>query len=127
MIQRAHKRAGDHDQKMSVDGPATAGRRGVLTFLSVGGMALVGGLAGVFQTAEPASAGLASPCCSLASNTRCSGRCHNYTCPSGYYKRYWWCTAGVRPIGCGECQKGSGTCWEGTSFACSTWWDDNAC
>jgi len=105
-----------------------ARRRGVLKVFGAGGMALVGGLAGVFGTAEPAAAtGLPSPCCHLASGTRCGGRCERYTCPARYVKRLWWCTAGARFIGCGECQMGSGTCWEGTSYVCSTWWDDGAC
>lgn len=102
-------------------------RRGIMKIIGRGGVALVAGLAGVMSTSQPAAAGLASPCCHLASNTKCAGRCYNYTCPSGRYKRYWWCSAGTRIIGCGECQKNSADCWGGGTYYCSTWWDDGAC
>ncbi|OHX05846.1 hypothetical protein BFV98_24055 [Micromonospora sp. WMMB235] len=103
----------------------TDGRRGVLKFFGRGGLAIVAGLSGVFAASRPAAAGLASPCCSLASNTRCSGCDERFSCSKGY-KRYWWCQAGMRIIGCGECQRDSGTCWQGGVYYCSIWWDDGA-
>ena len=101
-------------------------RRGVLGMLGAGGMALVGGLAGMLVTAQPAAADCqGSPCCNLASCNRCAGSCQ-YTCPSGYHRQVWYCSAGARAIGCGECTTSTSTCWEG-SFYCSVWWDDGVC
>ncbi|GII21647.1 hypothetical protein Pme01_12440 [Planosporangium mesophilum] len=111
------------------DGPSTSvKRRGLLRMLSVGGMALVGGLAGATALPKAAAADCqGSPCCYLASCTKCSGRCWGWTCPSGYYRTYWWCMAGTRPIVCGECVKNNtGGCGSGP-YACSYWFDDNAC
>ncbi|WP_279579529.1 hypothetical protein [Fodinicola feengrottensis] len=91
-------------------------------------MALVGGLAGVLATAEPAAADCqGSPCCHLARCNKCAGSCWNWGCPGGYTRQqYWGCVAGSRPIWCGECTTSTSTCWSGT-FYCSIWWDDNAC
>lgn len=103
-------------------------RRGALGLLSRAGMVLVGAVAGLTAAAAPARADcLGSPCCSLASCTQCrySGRKCNYTCPSGYSKRVWYCHAAARIIGCGECAKGS-NCDLGP-WACSIWWDDAVC
>jgi hypothetical protein len=101
-------------------------RRGALGVLSRGGIALVGGLAGLFATAPPAAADCqGSPCCHLASCTVCSGRCDCFSC--GHYKRIWYCSVAARVIGCGECQKYSGDCWHGGTYYCSKYWDDNSC
>ena len=99
------------------------------------GIGMVAAIADVLATPEAASAGLSSPCCHLATNTQCSASCsggcttcYNYHCPSGSYKEYWWCFAGSRLIGCGECQKTGSDCWSGgNTYTCSIWWDDNAC
>lgn len=113
----------DAAERTAVNPPA---RRGALGYLTKGGMALVAGLAGVLATSEPAAADCqGSPCCQLARCTVCPGSCR-YTCPSGYYRRYWWCAAGARIIGCGECTTSSSSCWSG-SFYCSVWWDDGVC
>lgn len=105
-------------------------RRGVFGVLGIG---LVAAIADMAASPQRAEAGLASPCCSLASNKKCSASCSgcsscsNYHCPSGYHKEYWWCTAGNRIIGCGECvPTSSSTCGQGP-FACSIWWDDGYC
>jgi hypothetical protein len=101
-------------------------RRGLLGKLSKGGMVMVAGLAGMLAASEPAAADcLGSPCCQLASCDQCSGGC-NYSCPSGYYRMYWWCQAGARTIGCGECTTSSSNCWAGI-YHCSVWWDDATC
>lgn len=104
-------------------------RRRMISWLSAGGLVLVGGLANLLGTAQPARADCqGSPCCHLASCRVCSwstSRCR-YTCPGGYYKRYWYCAAGARFIGCGECTTSSSSCWSG-SFYCSIWWDDAYC
>lgn len=116
-----------------VDLPATAvdlpivKRRGILGFLSLGGMTIVGAVAGVMGTAIPAAADCqGSPCCQLASCTVCAGRCDCFTCPPGYRKKIWYCSVAGRPIGCGECSGANGSCWDGP-FACSKFWDDNSC
>jgi hypothetical protein len=101
-------------------------RRGAMGMLAKGGMLIVGGLAGILGTATPAAADCqGSPCCSLASCTKCSGSCH-YTCPSGWRRAYWGCMAGTRVIFCGECVKGGSGC-SGSSYYCSVWWDDGVC
>ncbi|MEU8247509.1 hypothetical protein [Nonomuraea sp. NPDC048916] len=119
------------DLALTEDGTATPlfdppARRSALGLLMKGGTALVAAVAGVISMTQPAAADcLGSPCCSLASCRRCSGGC-NYSCPSGYYRRYWSCLAGVRVIWCGECTSSSSSCWAG-SFYCSVWWDDAYC
>jgi hypothetical protein len=125
--QKQEQESGPEYHTMSLADPGGMRRRGVMKLIGRGGVAMVAGLSSVFATARPAAAGLPSPCCHLASNTRCGGQCENYTCPSGRYKRYWWCTAGTRVIGCGECQRRSGSCWQGGTYYCSIWWDDGAC
>ena len=111
--------------------PSTTQRR----WLGALGIGIVGAISDILATPQAAQAGLASPCCSLATNTKCSATacrncgcssCYHFTCPAGYYKQYWWCTSGTRLIGCGECTKSTSTCWSGP-FACSIWWDDGAC
>ena len=109
-------------------------RRGVLGLAAWGGMALVGTVAGVFGAANPAQAthdAQGSPCCDLAKRNVCGGSYCNRTCPSGYAKRYWWCNSAGRLVGCGECIKGSTSCWGneegGTPIACSWWWWVNNC
>lgn len=103
------------------------------------GFVAIAALAGLMASntaAEAANGVQGSPCCDLASSNKCAASCsggcsacYNYRCPSGYTKRYWWCYAGVRLIGCGECQTGgkNTTCWNGATYYCSIWWDDNAC
>lgn len=63
-------------------------------------------------------------CCHLAlPNTEChySGDKSNYTCPSGWYRQWWFCCEGTRQVGCGECTRSTTTCWSGP-FICSIWW-----
>ncbi|GGO72208.1 hypothetical protein [Nonomuraea cavernae] len=106
-------------------------RRGLLGILSKGGIALVGGIATIVATSSQASAdGYHKACCHLARNNNCSRGCPSncsFCCPSGWTKRSWGCIAGVRPITCGECQKGGTSCWNGTSYTCSVMIDQNAC
>ncbi|ACU74553.1 hypothetical protein Caci_5695 [Catenulispora acidiphila DSM 44928] len=102
-------------------------RRGALRWLTGGGIALVGAVSGLFATAAPASA---SPlCCQLAYP---NGPFCNYfecwfSCPSGYTKMVWTCASGSREIVCGECQQGGNTCWNGSKYVCSIYWDDDTC
>ncbi len=101
------------------------------------GIAAIGAIAATLAKAQPASAALPSPCCSLGSNTKClttrcsancKGGCPNYSCPGGYQAAWWYCSAGARLIGCGECVTATRypNCNTGAD-ACSIWWDDNAC
>jgi len=51
------------------------------------------------------------------------GRPQDYTCPSGYYRQWWFCCEGSRgrEAACAECTQSTSTCWSGP-FNCSTWW-----
>jgi len=49
------------------------------------------------------------------------GKPHDYTCPPGAQKMWWYCIYGTKTFGCGECTTGS-YCYEGT-FKCSIWWE----
>ncbi len=63
-------------------------------------------------------------CCYLAlPNTECAytGSKSNYTCPSGYYRQWWYCTEGSRRRACAECTTSRDNCWTG-DFNCSIWW-----
>lgn len=65
-----------------------------------------------------------SPCCSLASCTRCSvGICGGWNCPSGYTATCWNCVSGGKWYVCGECSAGS-TCYNGP-WACSIWFQQS--
>jgi hypothetical protein len=63
-------------------------------------------------------------CCVLA---RPDNECYwigsksNFSCPSGYYRQWWYCCEGSQQIACAECTTNPNTCWSGT-FACSIWW-----
>lgn len=118
-----------HADERSTEGAPAAGsgglaRRRIMKLIGRGGIGLVAGLAGVFAASRPAAA--APHCCDLYyyPNNQCKGCGYNYTCPSGYYKRYWLCVSGVRVFGCGECQSRDDTCWRGGTYKCSKWWDD---
>jgi hypothetical protein len=108
-------------------------RRGFLKMLTMGGMALVGGLAAVIAEPKPEAASAdcqGSPCCHLASCTVCSGTCSNFFCPCNsenncWGRTWWWCTSGSHLIGCGECVK-TGNCHAGP-WLCSKWWNDDFC
>lgn len=104
------------------------GRRFALGTL---GMALVGSVADLYASAQPAAAGVSSPCCGLYSNTpckmNCAGctRCSNFQCPSGTHLEAWYCTFGTHTVGCGECTSGS-DCYSQT-IKCSNWWYYHEC
>lgn len=87
--------------------------------LGLGAVASVAALAADPERAEAA----AYYCCVLGSSTTCPGSGANYTCPSGYYKRFWYCCHSTgRYIGCGECARGSsGPCGQ-SPWACSKGW-----
>ncbi len=71
---------------------------------------------------DTTSGGMA--CCHLALPDReCKykGDKSSYTCPSGWYRQWWFCCEGTRQAGCGECTKSTSTCWQGP-FECSIWW-----
>ncbi len=109
--------------------------RGRFTFGAFG-IAAIGAIASMLANAQPASAGLASPCCGLATNTRCGTSrcpsnckqgCSSYDCPPNFQRHWWYCMAGARPIGCGECVPATSTSCDVGPFKCSIWWDDNYC
>jgi hypothetical protein len=79
----------------------------------------------------PASASAGNvACCNLA---RPDKRCGNHTgwppfwCNYGGFRRLWYCCDGGNFWGCGECQSGSGTCFDGPTFYCSYAWYSGSC
>jgi hypothetical protein len=65
-------------------------------------------------------------CCNLAFPN--GPFCHHppnnkpaYTCPTGFYRQWWYCCEGTRQAACAECTTSTTTCWQGT-FKCSIWW-----
>lgn len=102
-------------------------RRRFLRWMGRVGTVVIGGAAGTSILADTAAG---SPrldvvvlCCHLArSPGGCPGSGPGYTCPSGYTKRYWYCCYGNRLVGCGECQRGGTTCFNGSTYACSEYW-----
>ena len=112
--------------------PAEDGtRRRFVRRLTGAGAALFTGLATL--SADDAEA-YPYRCCTLASDTHCSG-CANaapngsYSCPSGYHKVQWTCCGDSGKInGCGECvPSANNSCYKGP-FACSCgWWFGTYC
>ena len=76
--------------------------------------------AGFAASATPAEA-VAYKCCNLARTNRCAG-CRsgspNFSCPSGYRVRRWYCCYSCDLVMCGECNKNS-SCWGPPPYACS--------
>ena len=63
-------------------------------------------------------------CCYLArtdNECRWIGSKASYTCPSGYYRHWWYCCEGSQQIACGECTRNESSCWGGP-WECSIWW-----
>jgi hypothetical protein len=70
-------------------------------------------------------------CCTLA---RLDQWCGNHPgfdppfwCNYGGFKRVWYCCEGGTLYGCGECQSGTGTCFNGPTWYCSYGWGINNC
>jgi len=88
--------------------------------------ALILGAGALGRSAAPAVA-QTNPdgCCILAfppPNNQCAGSGGAYTCPSGWYKRIWYCCQnGSKLRGCGECTRNIDTCFQGP-FLCSKTW-----
>lgn len=111
-----------------------APRRGAMRWLMVGGMSLVGTLAGLASSTKPAAASCerdtAPACCDLASCTACSHPANRpcaYTCPRGYHAKAWYCSSGGPIWGCGECVPNSSSSCDTGPWPCSIWWLDGAC
>jgi hypothetical protein len=106
---------------MSIEQPGTerrTSRRGFVRRISGASAAVFAGFAASSATAEAA---VTYRCCDLARANRCSG-CRNgspnFSCPSGFNVRRWYCCAGRDLVMCGECNKNS-TCWGAPPYACS--------
>jgi hypothetical protein len=86
------------------------------------GTAVVAGLATVLARPTEAHADCqGSPCCFLASCTRCRRNPRGgWFCPRGFNARFWTCVSGRRRVICGECARGS-NCFQGP-WACSIWY-----
>lgn len=65
-------------------------------------------------------------CCDLAypnSSQWCTSNGYgNWLCPTGFTKMSWYCCVGTTLYGCGECQYGGTTCFNGSAYACSYGW-----
>jgi hypothetical protein len=98
-------------------------RRRLLGRASALGAAVVGAIAGTWLDEPPAAA--APGCCELRypNGPWCGGHKgvdgSNWTCPSGYHKRYWSCHTTNFYYTCWECNTGK-TCWD-ANFKCSNY------
>lgn len=96
----------------------TSSRRGFVWRVTGASAAVFGGFATL--AAGPAEAIVTYRCCRLARSNRCSGcgsPSPNFSCPSGYRVRRWYCCSSGDLVMCGECTK-SDSCYTGP-FACS--------
>ena len=81
------------------------------------GSAFVAALATLASSKEVLADCQGSPCCSLASCTRCTvQQCSGWFCPVGYHQTCWNCRSGGSWYMCGECSAGS-TCYQGPTRA----------
>jgi hypothetical protein len=94
---------------------ASATRRVAMRRLSLAAMAIVGGVAKLTASADPAWA-YTYYCCTLAKphSPGCMYNCWRY---AGYAAYSWTCWYGSTQYWCGECTTGT-SCWNGT-FLCS--------
>lgn len=104
---------------------ASSARRGFRSRASGLGAATVGAIATTWTDA-PASVDplYGEGCCNVAhpNGPFCGGRknIENFTCPSGYHKRAWYCHTAHFYYTCLECAAGS-NCYSGP-FACSNYY-----
>jgi hypothetical protein len=65
-------------------------------------------------------------CCNVAlPGTPCNNNGPSYTCPSGFYRRIWYCCHLGKLRGCGECNGNPNSCF-GAPYNCSAWWTTSA-
>jgi hypothetical protein len=100
-----------------VDESGTYSRRAALRL----GAAFVAAIATLTTTSKVSATDCQhSPCCHLASCTKCQvAPCSGWYCPVGYRNTCWNCSSGGSWYMCGECSAGS-TCYTGP-WACSIW------
>lgn len=105
---------------------SSTSRRGFLGWMGRVGVGVVGTVAGLAATQQPAAAdgncNRTPACCCLKRLNDCSGTGGNFICPDGWTKRSWTCCRSGALYGCGECQKGGTSCWNGTVYICSKYW-----
>jgi hypothetical protein len=101
---------------------AESDRRGFFKRAGTLGAVVVGTIAATWTDAPSA---VASPfCCELLhpNGPWCGGTqgTNNFSCPTGYTKRYWTCGYMSCEFGCYECTQAS-SCWNGPWYNCSNW------
>ncbi|MDX6518690.1 MAG: hypothetical protein QOF50_1536 [Gaiellaceae bacterium] len=114
-----------HGEEEAIACEVPLSRRSILrraTVLSAGLFAALG------ARGEKASghAGQGSPaCCNLARGDQwCAPTSGDppFWCDHGGFKRVWYCNYFGYLWGCGECQKTTGTCFNGDTYYCSYAW-----
>jgi hypothetical protein len=95
--------------------------------LSVAAAALFAGIAARGSgTAEASN----WACCQLARPDQWCGSTSGdppFWCNYGGFKRVWYCCSNAILWGCGECQSGTGTCFDGPTWYCSYGWNAGYC
>ncbi len=102
------------DRQASVVDPVS--RRSILRV----GSAFIAAIATLSSPKAAAADCQGSPCCDLASCTRCNFlQCGGWYCPPGYHQTCWNCYTGGKWYVCGECSYGT-DCHSGPWY-CSVW------
>jgi len=104
----------------------TPSRRGFIGGFARIGAAVVGGIAGMSLMTDSAEAVGSNcyryGCCCLAKPPGgCPGSGSSYSCPSGWYRKYWTCVVSGIGYYCGECQSRNQSCTNksGNTYLCS--------
>ncbi len=104
----------------------TPSRRGFFGRFARVGAVVVGGIAGLsLMNGEAEAVGTNCyryGCCCLAKPPGgCPGSGTTYSCPSGWYRKYWTCVVNGIGYYCGECQSRNQACTNksGNSYLCS--------
>jgi hypothetical protein len=99
-------------------------RRGFLGRFAGASAAVIGGIAGLSLTkgeAEATPCHVYGCCCLAHPPGGCPGSGTTYSCPSGWYRKYWTCVVNGIGYYCGECQSRNQDCTNktGNTYLCS--------